>query len=58
MLDIADVKADVDAHLCILDIYIGNYIMIMLWKEATAAMTALVYSGLHTRLYRGYVHVY
>jgi hypothetical protein len=28
------------------------------WKEATAAMTALVYSGLHTRLYRGYVQVY
>ncbi len=29
-----------------------------LWKEATAAMTALVYSILHTRIYRGYVHVY
>ncbi len=29
-----------------------------LWKEATAAMTVLVYSGLHTRLYRGYVQVY
>jgi hypothetical protein len=29
-----------------------------LWKEATASMTALVYSRLHTRLYRGYVHVY
>ncbi len=28
------------------------------WKEATAAMTALVYSILHTRIYRGYVHVY
>ncbi len=32
--------------------------MSILWKEATAAMTALVYSGLHTRLYRGYVQVY
>jgi hypothetical protein len=31
---------------------------IELWKEATAAMTALVYSILHTRIYRGYVHVY
>jgi hypothetical protein len=30
----------------------------ILWKEATAAMTALVYSILHTRIYRGYVHVY
>jgi hypothetical protein len=30
----------------------------VLWKEATAAMTALVYSILHTRIYRGYVHVY
>ncbi len=29
-----------------------------LWKEATATMTALVYSILHTRIYRGYVHVY
>jgi hypothetical protein len=29
-----------------------------LWKEATAAMTALVYSGLHTHLYRRDVHVY
>ncbi len=32
--------------------------MYILWKEATAAMTALVYSGLHTRLYWGYVQVY
>jgi hypothetical protein len=30
----------------------------MMWKEATEAMTALVYSGLHKRLYRGYVQVY
>ncbi len=29
-----------------------------MWKEATAAMTALVYSILHTRIYREYVHVY
>ncbi len=28
-----------------------------LWRE-TAAMTALVYSILHTRIYREYVHVY
>jgi hypothetical protein len=32
--------------------------ILQLWKEATAAMTALVYSILHTRIYRGYVHVY
>ncbi len=29
-----------------------------LWKEPTAAMTSLVYTGLHTRLYRGYVLTY
>jgi hypothetical protein len=29
-----------------------------LWKEATATITALVYSGLHTRLNWGYVQVY
>ncbi len=28
-----------------------------LWRES-AAMTALLYSTLHTRIYRGYVHVY
>jgi hypothetical protein len=27
----------------------------VLWREAAAAMTALVYSILHTRIYRGYV---
>ncbi len=34
------------------------YLFVILWKEATAALTALVYSGLHTHLYRGYVQVY
>jgi hypothetical protein len=32
--------------------------MLRLWKEAAAVMTALVYSRLHTRLYRRYVQVY
>jgi hypothetical protein len=29
-----------------------------LWKEAKAAMTVLVYSRIHKRIYRGYVQVY
>ncbi len=32
--------------------------ILVMWKEATAAMPALNYSGLHTRIYRGYVQVY